>query len=422
MSVFMQPIYTQTITSQTTNAIMFSNIPQGYTDLKVVVSARSTASVTASGGGFNFWSNDGFVGSIGNKVEGNGTGFYAQKFATIVVPGATATANTFSNTEVYLLNYSGGNNKQAILEGVSENNGAEGFQGISANLVPSNQPITVVGFSIYSGNLAAGSTATLYGVSSKYAGQAPGAPTIGTVTDQAQFASIAFTPASNDQSQVYKVTNTTNNVASYGQFSPIIAPATLSTATTYTVAAVNDKGTGTSSASAAITTANSYSSINTVYNSGTGGVNALFTNIPQNYSHLQIRLIGRAVSSSAGAPVYIQINGDTGNNYSWHYNSGNGSSITAGGLGVYGDIEGMGMVVAGNLANAQSVYVIDLVDYANTNKVKTLKAIGGYDLNGSGGVFQVGGAWNSYAPISTINVQAYAGFAQYSHIALYGIA
>jgi hypothetical protein len=428
MSVFMQPIYTQTITSQTTNAILFSNIPQGYTDLKIVVSARSTAAVTASGGGFNFWSNDGFVGAMGNKVEGNGAGAYAQKFATIVVPGANATANTFSNTEVYLLNYSGGNNKQAILEGVSENNGTEAFQGISAELVPSNQPITVAGFSIYSGNLAPGTTATLYGISSKYAGQAPGAPTNVTVTDQAQFASIAFTPASNDQSQVYKVTNTTNNVASYGQFSPITAPATLNTATTYTVSAVNDKGTGTSTASSPITTANSYASIATSTITGSP-TQIIFTNIPQHYKHLQIRGRSRGAASTADAVLGYQLNVDSSGSYGfgWHVLAGNGSSAFAGNGGGSGYPTTYSTYTPGTsvTANYWGVSVADILDYSSTSKFKTIKAIGGFDANGSGNVGIGSGLWMKFEPVASVTVilanDPYT-VAVGSTFALYGIA
>lgn len=430
MAVFMQPIYTQTVSSGV-GSVTFNNIPQGFTDLKLVVSSRgASANFTdvlplAVNGSYNLSST--WMQSYNSGASSDRT-VTANTYTTYIrEPSSTATANTFSNTELYFPNYTSGSYKSFVINDTAENNSiGNAFVRIGAGLYSNTNPITSLSFTISNGAIVQNSTFSLYGISNVYDTAAPTAPTLGTITDQAGFFSVAFTPAANDRADSYYAYSPASPTSPiYGVESPIAIPveAQYNYNASIWVAAVNSLGTTQSTTtSAGNVTSNNYASIATVYNSSAGGVNALFTNIPQNYSHLQIRLMGRTVSSSAGAPVYIQFNGDTTNNYSWHYNSGNGSSITAGGLGSYGDIEGMGMVVSGNLANAQCVYIIDLLDYSQTNKVKTLKALGGYDLNGSGTIFQNGGAWNSVSPITSLNVQAYAGFAQYSHIALYGIA
>jgi len=63
---------------------------------------------------------------------------------------------------------------------------------------------------------------------------------------------------------------------------------------------------------------------------------------------------------------------------------------------------------------------MDIFDYSNTNKFKTSRELGGYDLNGSGGVGFISGNFRSTSAITSI---AFAGttFQQYSSFALYGV-
>ena len=68
--------------------------------------------------------------------------------------------------------------------------------------------------------------------------------------------------------------------------------------------------------------------------------------------------------------------------------------------------------------------VIDLLDYSNTNKYKTLRSLGGWDANGSGRIILNSGLWgNSGSAISSIDIVTSTGnnFVQYSTFALYGI-
>jgi hypothetical protein len=166
----------------------------------------------------------------------------------------------------------------------------------------------------------------------------------------------------------------------------------------------------------------SYDSIATV-TVGSGGASSIdFTSIPSTYTHLQIREITR--SDFAGiATVQMQFNGDTGNNYSFHTLYGDGSF--AGGTGASGIsitvlADNPGTTVAANVFDAA---VIDILDYANINKNKTLRSLQGYDANGSGIVRLNSGLWNNTSAISSIKLLSggSSNFTQYSSFALYGI-
>jgi hypothetical protein len=82
-------------------------------------------------------------------------------------------------------------------------------------------------------------------------------------------------------------------------------------------------------------------------------------------------------------------------------------------------------VASDNLsANIFSGFVIDILDYANTNKYKTIRYLSGYDANGSGRVGLGSGSWRSTSAVTSITLQGLeysSNYKQYSSFALYGI-
>lgn len=167
----------------------------------------------------------------------------------------------------------------------------------------------------------------------------------------------------------------------------------------------------------------SYESISTI-TLGSAAATVTFTSIPNTYTHLQIREIGKDNRSGAGASVlYMQCNSDTASNYSQHYLSGDGSNVYAGG-GSFTQIQ-LGDMLSGATSNANTfgAGVIDILDYANTNKYKTVRAIGGVDNNGSGAVGIYSGSWRNTAAISSITLFGFGGASLQakSSFALYGI-
>ena len=151
--------------------------------------------------------------------------------------------------------------------------------------------------------------------------------------------------------------------------------------------------------------------------------NVEFNNIPSTYTHLQIRAIMRDNRSSNPDSLNIQFNSDTAANYSYHYLSGDGSAPDAAGAAstnymFFGRFPG-----ADQTANIFGVMIVDILDYANTNKYKTARCLGGYDLNGSGLLRFDSGNWRSLSAIDTIKIYPASGtlFTQYSSFALYGV-
>jgi hypothetical protein len=161
-----------------------------------------------------------------------------------------------------------------------------------------------------------------------------------------------------------------------------------------------------------------YESIETVTVGSGGASSVTFSSIPSTYTHLQIRMLARY--TSAGATQFpVRFNSDSGANYSDHALRGNGSAASAG-----ADLSETSMFFdrlpsTSETANVFAGIIIDVLDYANTNKYKTVRTLGGYDNNGSGMIALNSGAWRSTAAVNTIAFNV--AVAQYSSFALYGI-
>lgn len=153
---------------------------------------------------------------------------------------------------------------------------------------------------------------------------------------------------------------------------------------------------------------------------GSGGASTVtFSTIPGTYSHLQIRYLARV---SSGNLFYARFNSDSGSNYPYHRLSGNGSAASAYGTSATSKIDDIFLTT--NSTNIFGVGFMDLLDYANTNKYKTLRALTGYENNSAGQVILGSGLWMSTSAITSIEftpTTSLATFAQYSHFALYGI-
>ena len=158
---------------------------------------------------------------------------------------------------------------------------------------------------------------------------------------------------------------------------------------------------------------------------GSGGQASIeFTSIPSTYKHLQIRLLARSTDAAGTVNVTTQLNSDTGSNYAWHRIFGNGTSAGAGGASTQSNII-IGQISGSTAASGVfGVATIDLLDYKETTKYKTLRSLFGFDDNngGAGAVVQLfSGLWQSTSATTTITLSAGGGFAQYSSFALYGI-
>jgi len=150
-----------------------------------------------------------------------------------------------------------------------------------------------------------------------------------------------------------------------------------------------------------------------------------FTSIPATYTHLQIRGIGRTDDSSVGFDyAKLRFNSDSGSNYAVHALYGDGASAAA--LGFASQSENWIQRLASDVIGSSSIFgafVVDILDYVNTNKYKTTRILGGVDANGSGRVYLTSGLWQNTNAISSLVITPGSGtnFLQYSSFALYGI-
>lgn len=170
----------------------------------------------------------------------------------------------------------------------------------------------------------------------------------------------------------------------------------------------------------------SYESIQTFTVGSGGSASITFGSggtIPQTYKHLQVRCIARQSGSGTGQPLLLTINGVT-SGYAVHNVNGNGSGNGA----AQGYANEASIFFADQLATSSnptgvfSTWVIDLLDYTDTNKYKTLRALGGFDANGAGRVALNSALLQSTNAITSITFTGNSGnFAQYSSFALYGI-
>ena len=176
-------------------------------------------------------------------------------------------------------------------------------------------------------------------------------------------------------------------------------------------------------ASAANVASTSFESIATV-TVGAGGASSIdFTSIPSTYTHLQVRVLQRGTQAVSSIYQKIQFNSSTTGIYADHYVLGDGAG-TAAGASINASFIGVGSTTGGNAgANIFGTIIIDILDYTDTNKYKTIRNLEGFDVNGSGGMVALtSGLWRNTSAITSIKFTPSAGnFAQYSSFALYGI-
>ena len=151
------------------STIDFTSIPSTYTDLMVVLSARSTRNlyewddirqnINSSGVSTSITAVNVYgTGSATGSNTGVGT-------AAGIANTDNVTANSFSSVSIYYPNYTSSNNKSISVDAVSENNATSALAILTATLWSNTAAITSLSFSCANGNFKQYSTAYLYGIS-----------------------------------------------------------------------------------------------------------------------------------------------------------------------------------------------------------------------------------------------------------------
>jgi hypothetical protein len=425
----MTKIATYTVGASSVPSITISNIPQTYTDLVIKISASTNLAanwcdiaITPNG---SILTNNTFeitVYSLGTSVGTNNGVEFQSGFGT----GTSNTASTFGNSEVTIYNYTSSNAKTGNAFGASEGKQASTLTNISASNWNSTAPITSLTFTPQTGaSFLQYSEITIYGVSN--ANNYLSAPTIASVSDLGGgTASVSMSSPA-----VIPYTVTSNNGQTATGIPPVQVPGlSVGSAYTFTAQAVTPFGTsGPSTASSSFTPYNGYTALQTVTVTTNGTASVSFGAIPQNYTHLQIRSVSRS-NNVAYYDAYYLTNFDgaaTSANAAYHYMYGTGSSIGYGqGTAAYS--AQLGYIPANNIAsNIFAAGIIDIPDYSNTTKIKTLKSMVGWDDNGgsSGQVYVTYAGALAYGlgtnAVTNIQISVNNSFAIGSKFTLYGI-
>jgi len=166
-----------------------------------------------------------------------------------------------------------------------------------------------------------------------------------------------------------------------------------------------------------------YDALATVTVPSGGQASITFSGIPSTYTHLQLRALTRDAAAYSSDSFFASYNGDTGANYAEHWLSGNGSSASAASATSQSNMIMGTQLGSTGLANTFSAAIVDILDYANTNKYKTHRTLSGNDQNGSGTIWLSSCRWMNTSAINSITITGQGGsnLVQYSTFSLYGV-
>lgn len=155
-----------TVNPDSVTTVTVSSIPSSFTDLLILASLRDDGSGTNHYLSLKF--NGGATSYVSKNLWGNGGSAdwssSANEYLEQFVTGAGATANTFSNIQIYVPNYALSNQKSFNYDGVSETNSASAWQTIGAGLWENTSAITSFTLGNNSGSFVSGSVVSVYGI------------------------------------------------------------------------------------------------------------------------------------------------------------------------------------------------------------------------------------------------------------------
>ena len=148
-----------------------------------------------------------------------------------------------------------------------------------------------------------------------------------------------------------------------------------------------------------------------------------FSSIPGTYEHLQLRIYSKNDCTTGVGLIYLRMNNDTASNYAWHLLNGNGASGNGSGATANSSMYlGYDPGTQTGGANMFGCTIIEIADYASSNKYKTVRSFTGEDRNGAGTVGLHSGLWLSTTAINRLDIRPRPtfNFVSGSVFALYG--
>lgn len=148
-----------------------------------------------------------------------------------------------------------------------------------------------------------------------------------------------------------------------------------------------------------------------------------FSSVPQTYKHLQIRFVTRG-DSFGNSRAYLTLNSNT-SSFTYHRlqaTPGGGVSSNGWASGTFPG--GWVADVNGNDVTGWVGAIVDLLDYTNTSKNKTIRSFNGAasDASGSRVIQLTSSLWSNTAAVNTVGLVSSANnFDAGSRFSLYGI-
>jgi len=150
-----------------------------------------------------------------------------------------------------------------------------------------------------------------------------------------------------------------------------------------------------------------------------------FTSLPTGYRHLQIRVSARVGGSVASNNLLIRFNSISTTSYSSRGLTGKGSGTNQASAETFTGTNAItlrdSLTDGSNSGTMTSIQIIDILEYQQTTKTKTLKVVGGA-MYSPATVYLYSGMLNNTAAITSIDLIAGASaFSANSNFSLYGI-
>jgi hypothetical protein len=122
--------------------VEFTSISSAYTDLLLKFSCRTAHGNVVTNFEVSF--NGVTTNLSGIRIYGTGSGVASESNAYALSTGDTATANTFTNGDLYIPNYTSSNYKSFSIDDVTENNATAAYAVMAAGLWSSTSSINAI--------------------------------------------------------------------------------------------------------------------------------------------------------------------------------------------------------------------------------------------------------------------------------------
>lgn len=171
--------------------------------------------------------------------------------------------------------------------------------------------------------------------------------------------------------------------------------------------------------------ATAYEHIQSITVGSLGASSVSFTEIPQNYRHLQIRLVSRQTTAGDRRLSVNFNNNSTTSSYNYHWVYGNGTGAASEySASVFPAVSYTTNSADTGLPSSYGAAVLDVLDYTNTVKNKVTRSLSGNDTGSTGSsiVAFISGLWMNTSAITSITFSYSSGMiSQYSTFSLYGV-